>query len=134
MPVSFGTALLLAIGGFNALAAIVASQACVFPVDITGHDSPLVKVGIIRVFVRFLYRRFFVGTLRAKNAAISTEVIDRISAGPSVGGKFAVFVALRLHSAPPWVCRSMPAFRILSAAAKMRCALRSGIVAPASQL
>src|SRR5689334_657101 len=29
--------------------------------------------------------------------------------------------------------RSMPAFRILSAALKMRCALRSGISAPASQ-
>src|SRR2546422_11548696 len=120
--------------GFNALAAFVKSKACSFPVDITGHDSPLVKVGIIRVFVRFLYRGFFVGTLRAKNAAISTNVKDRISAGPCKGGRVAVFVAFWLHSAPPWVCRSMPAFRILSAAAKIRCALRSGIVAPESQL
>src|SRR4051812_43026660 len=37
-----------------------------------------------------------------------------------------------LHLAPPCDGRSMPAFRILSAAAKIRCALRSGIVAPSS--
>jgi hypothetical protein len=40
--------------------------------------------------------------------------------------------SIAAHSAPPF-CASMPAFRILSAAAKIRCALRSGIVAPASQ-
>src|SRR5438445_13803247 len=111
MPVSFGTAFVVGIGRFNALAAIVTSQACVFPVDITGHDSPLVKVGIIRVFVRVLYRRFFVGTLRAKNAAISTKVEDRISAGPCKGGQVAVFVAFWLHSAPPCDSRSLPALR-----------------------
>src|SRR2546423_1340430 len=36
------------------------------------------------------------------------------------------------HSAPPSL-RSWPALRILSAAANIRCALRSGIVAPESQ-
>src|SRR5262249_699813 len=38
-----------------------------------------------------------------------------------------------VHSAPPCTGRSMPALRILSAAAKIRCALRSEIVAPANQ-
>src|SRR2546428_2235156 len=114
------------------MATFAQSQPCFSPFNITAHYSPLVKVGIIRVFVRFLYRRFFVGTLRAKNAAISTKVEDRISAGPCKGGQVAVFVAFWLHSPPP-CSRSIPALRILSAAAKMRCALRSGIVAPESQ-
>src|SRR2546425_11082782 len=49
------------------------------------------------------------------------------------GVNFGVY-AWRVHSAPPCTGRSIPAFRILSAAAKIRCALRSGIVAPESQL
>src|SRR5438093_12489247 len=122
MPVSFGTALLLAIGGFNALAAIVTSQACVFPVDITGHDSPLVKVGIIGMYLRFAYCGFLVGALRAKDAAIGTQVIDGISARPCVSWQIAVFITLGFHSAPH-CCRSIPALTILSAVAKIRCAL-----------
>src|SRR5262249_61050380 len=38
-----------------------------------------------------------------------------------------------VHSAPPCDGRSIPAFKILSAATKMRCALRSGIVSPCNQ-
>src|SRR5438093_9393966 len=112
-PVSFGTAFVVRIGGFNTLPAIVTSQAGIFPIHIRGDNAPLVVIGIIRMLIRFPYGGFAVRALRAKDAAIGAHVIDGISAGPSVGGQFAVFVTLQLHSAPPWVCRSMPAFRIL---------------------
>src|SRR5262249_36063462 len=52
--------------------------------------------------------------------------------GPKAARLFVVS-GCRCHSAPPWAWRSMPAFRILSATAKMRWALRSGIVSPCNQ-
>src|SRR5262249_37060618 len=114
MSYSLGTAL-IGVGGFNALAAMVTSQAGVFPVHVGCDNAPLVIVRIIRMFLRFPNCGFRVSALRAKDAAVSAQVVEGISAWPRIGGQVAVFIALRFHSAPPWFCRSMPAFRILSA-------------------
>jgi hypothetical protein len=133
MPVSLGTAFRAGIGGFNTLAAIVTSQAGILPIHFGRNDAPLVIVGIIGMLVCLSDCRLHVCALRAKDTVIRTKVIKRISTGPRIGGQVAVIIALRFHSAPPF-CASMPAFKILSAAAKIRCALRSGMVPPCNQL
>src|SRR5258708_5750492 len=114
--VSFGTVLLVCIGGFNPLAAVVTSQAGILPIDFHGDGAPLVIVRIIRLLIRFPYCGFLVCARGAKDAAISAHVIEGITSGPCISWQVAVFIALRLHSAPPFC--SMPAFRIRSAAAK----------------
>src|SRR5436190_4830057 len=60
--------------------------------------------------------------------AIAGEPAFGVAVWLNHGVDFGVY-ARSVHCAPPSVF-SMPAFKILSAAAKIRCALRSGIVEP----
>jgi hypothetical protein len=66
MPISLGTAFLLGIGGFDAFAAIVTSQAGILPIDFAGHNAPLVIVRIIGMFIGLAYCRLFVGAVRQR--------------------------------------------------------------------
>jgi hypothetical protein len=61
-----------------------------------------------------------------RNLAIGEGALDSFESAP-----VKVCESHHRTSCASW--RSMPAFKILSAAEKMRCALRSGISAPASQ-